>query len=222
MNLQANLGFLSPVKEALLTVSPLLLNLLYALVLLLIGLLIAKGLQWLALTVLGALQLNKGSKQIGFTELLNKGGVKKGPTELLGDLLYWLTIFVSVTAVANVLGLTPAKVLLGSLLAYLPAVLSAAYVLGVGIFVAVLLSTVVLVIANNIGLSNAGTLAKVAQYAIIVFAFLAALGQLGAFSAEWITTSITIVVGAVALAFALAFGLGAKDRAADLLEKFFG
>lgn len=218
MSIQVILG---PINEVLLTVGPLLLNLLYALILLFIGLLIAKGLQWLVLTVLGLLQLNKGSKQIGFTDFLTKGGVKKGPTELLGDLVYWLTIFVTVTAVAGVLGLISAKALLGGLLAYLPAVLSAAYVLGVGIFVALLLSAVVLVIANNIGLANADTLAKVVRYAIIIFAFLAALGQLG-ISADWIITSITVVVGAVGLAFAIAFGLGAKDKAADFLDKFFG
>ena len=221
MNLQINLGFLSPVKEVLLTISPLLLNLLSALVLLLVGLLIARGLQWLMLTIFEALQLDKGSKQIGFNELLTKGGLKKGPTELLGDLIYWLTIFVTVNAVASVLGLFSAKVLLGSLLAFLPAVLSAAYVLGVGIFVAILIAALVLIIANNIGLANAPTLAKIVQYAIVIFAFLAALGQLG-ISAEWIVSSIQLVVGAVALAFAIAFGLGAKDKAADLLDKLFG
>jgi len=212
---------LKPVKEILLTISPLLLNLLYALILLLIGLLIAKGLQWLLDTILTAAKLDKGCKQIGFTDLLTKGGLKKGPTELLGNLVYWLTIFVVVTSVVSILGLASAKALLGGLLAYLPAVFSAAYVLGVGIFVAVLLSTLVLVIVNNIGLSNANALAKVVQYAIIIFAFLAALGQLG-ISASWILNSIALVVGAVALTFALAFGLGAKDMAADLLEKFFG
>jgi len=211
---------LKPVKEILLTISPLLLNLLYALILLLIGLLIAKGLQWLLDTILTAAKLDKGCKQIGFTDLLTKGGLKKGPTELLGNLVYWLTIFVVVTSVVSILGLASAKALLGGLLAYLPAVFSAAYVLGVGIFVAVLLSTLVLVIVNNIGLSNANALAKVVQYAIIIFAFLAALGQLG-ISASWILNSIALVVGAVALTFALAFGLGAKDMAADLLERFF-
>lgn len=215
------LVILRPIRDILLTVGPLLLNLLYALILLFIGLLIAKGLQWLVLMVLGLLQLNKGSKQIGFTDFLTKGGIKKGPTELLGDLIYWLTIFVVVTAVGGILGLASAKVLLGGLLAYLPAVLSAAYVLGIGIFVALLISAVVIVIANNIGLANAGALAKVVQYAIIIFAFLAALGQLG-IPMDWLTTSVTVVVGAVGLAFAIAFGLGAKDKAADFLDKFFG
>ena len=221
MNLQVNLGFLSPIKEVLLTVSPLLLNLLYGLVLLLVGILIARGLQWLVITIFEALQLDKGSKQIGFNELLTKGGLKKGPTELLGDLIYWLSVFVTVTAVANLLGLAPVKELLGGLLAYLPAVLAAAYILGVGVFAAILIAAIVLIILNNIGLSNASTLAKIVQYAIVIFAFLTALGQLG-ISSNWIVSSIQLVIGAVALAFAIAFGLGAKDKAAELLDKLFG
>lgn len=214
------LVLLRPVNEVLLGIGPLLLNLLYALILLFIGLLVAKGLQWLVVTIFGALQLDKLSKNAAFTPFLTKGGVKKGPTDLLGDLVYWLVIFISVTAVANVLGLVSAKALLAGLLAYLPAVLSAAYVLGVGIFVAVLLSAVVSVIVNNIGLSNAGTLAKVVQYAIIIFAFLGALFQLG-ISPDWIGTSINLVVGGVILALALAFGLGAKDKAAEFIDKLF-
>ncbi|MBI5400389.1 hypothetical protein HZB07_07310 [Candidatus Saganbacteria bacterium] len=221
MNLQIDLGFLRPIKEVLLTVSPLLVNLLSALVLLLVGLLIARGLQWSVIKIFEALQLDKGSKRIGFSELLTKGGLKKGATELLGDLIYWLTIFVTVTTAANLLGLVSAKELLGSLLAYLPAVLSAVYILGIGVFVAIFIAAIVLVILNNIGLSNAGTLAKIVQYTIIIFAFLAALGQLGV-SAGWIISSMQLVVGAVALTFAIAFGLGAKDKAAELLDKLFG
>lgn len=243
------IGFKSIIIEVLATVSPLLLNLLYALVLLLIGFLIAVGLKWVAVTLLTAAQFEKGCKWIRFTDLLTKGGIKRSPTELVGDLFYWVIIFIAVSVIANLLGLTLAKVLLNNLLAYLPAVLSAAYILGIGIFVAVLLSNVILVIVNNIGLSNANTLAKIVQYAIIIFAFLAALGQLGILvgpvgpvlpiePAKSVTSvtpvtplipvgpaspigPVTVVVGAVGLALAIAFGLGAKDRAADFLNKFF-
>jgi len=215
------LTILRPVTDVLLTIGPLLFNLLYALVLLLIGLLIAKGLKWVVVTILAAVKLDQGCAKIGFTDILTKGGLQAGPTRLLGALVYWLTIFVAVTAVAGILGLISAKALLGGLLAYLPAVFSSAYVLGVGIFVALLLSAVVLVIVNNIGLANANILAKVVQYAIIVFASLAALGQLGV-STDWLITPITTVIAAIGLAAAIAFGLGAKDRAANFLDKFFG
>lgn len=221
MSLQIDLGFLRPLKEALLIVAPLLLNLLCALVLLLVGFLIARGLQRLAMNIFEAIQLDKGSKKIGFNELLTKGGLKKGPTELLGDLVYWLTMFVAVTATVIFLGLVAAKELLGGLLAYLPAVLSAAYILGAGVFIAIFIAAIILIILNNIGLSNANALAKIVQYTIILFALLAALGQLG-FDHNWLVSSISVIIGAVCLAFAIAFGLGAKDKAAELLDKFFG
>jgi hypothetical protein len=214
------LAILQPIKAAALTISPLLLNLLYGLVLLLIGLLIAKGLQWIVVKVLGLFKLDKGLKKIGFTNLLANGGIKSGPTLLLGDLIYWLTIFVTVTAVAKVLGLAPAGTLLAGLLAYLPAVLSAAYILGVGIFVAILVAGVVSVIVGNLGLSHAGSLAKIVQYAVVIFAFIAALGQLG-ISVSLMAGSISLIGGAIALAAAIAFGLGAKDLAGKFLDKFF-
>jgi len=217
MYLQA---ILAPFKEVVLTIGPLLLNLLYALILLLIGLLIARGLHWVVVTLFIAAQLDKGCKKIGFSDLLTEGGLKIGPTELLADLFYWLTVFVTVTVAANVLGLISAKILLAGLLAFLPLVLSAAYVLGVGIFLAVFISGVILLIANNIGLSNAVTLAKIVQYAILIFAALIALGHLG-ISGDWFTNSIIVIVAAIGLAFAIAFGLGAKERATDFLDGLF-
>lgn len=212
---------LAPVYHVLLSIAPQLLNLLGALILLIIGLLIAKGLQWIVVSIFVAGQLDKGCKKIGFTDLLTNGGIKSGVTELLGALVYWLTIFVTVTAVLNSLGLVIANVMLAKLLAYLPSVIGAAYVLGIGIFVAAFVASIVMVIANNIGLSNTAALAKITQYAVVIFAFLAAIGQLG-IDPNWIITSIQIVIGAIGLAFAIAFGLGAKDKATDLLDKMFG
>lgn len=212
---------LGPVQEVLRGVSPLILNLFIALILILGTFLIATGLHRLVFLFLSALNLDRGSKKSGFTGILSKGGIERGPAELAADLFYWLTLFTGVTAVANVLGLAPAKALLARLMAYLPSVFSAAYILGVGFFVAALVASIVHLIGGNAGLSGAAILAKIVKVAVILFAFLAALGQLG-ISGDWIIQSISLVVGAVGLAFAIAFGLGAKERAAAFLDEIFG
>jgi hypothetical protein len=196
------------------------LNLLYALILLLIGLLIAKGLQLVLVSILSAISLDKISKQIKLTDILANGGIKGGVTKLLGDLLYWLVVLAVVTGVANQLGLGIAGALLAWIVAYLPSVLSAAYVLGVGILAAVVISGIITLIAGNIGLASTGSLAKIAQYAVVLSAFIAALGQLGV-SLNFMSGSINLIGGAVALAAAIAFGLGAKDQAGDLIKKLF-
>jgi small-conductance mechanosensitive channel len=78
----------------------------------------------------------------------------------------------------------------------------------------------VVVIANNVGLSNSRTLAKIAQYGVNIFGFLKALEILG-ISAAIIVASFSVIVGAVGLAFAIAFGLGCKDIAADFVTGLF-
>jgi len=197
-----------------------LLNLLYALILLVIGLIIARLLQWVVAYVLKTVQLDKGCQQIKLTPLLQKGEIRKAPSDLLGDLVYWIVIFITIVSVPSVLGLRVAGKLVSGVLAYVPAVLAAALVLGIAMFIAVVLAGIVLVIANNAGLSNSKTLAKIVQYAVIIFGFVVALGQLG-IDAKLIVASFSVVVGGVALAFAIAFGLGCKDMAADFLSNLF-
>lgn len=214
------LTIVNPVIDVILGLVPLLLNLLYALILLLIGLLIAKGLQLLVVAILSAIALDKLAKQIKLADILTDGGLKGGLTKLLGDLVYWLAILAAVTGVADILGLSAAEALLAGVIAYLPSVLSAAYILGVGVLVAVVVSGVIVLIAGNIGLSNTAALAKIAQYAVVLFAFVAALGELGV-SLNLVAGTVSLLGAAVALAAAIAFGLGAKDMAGDLLKKLF-
>jgi uncharacterized Tic20 family protein len=217
MDLQTSLY---PIIDVVNSISPLLLNLLISLVLLLVSLLIAKGLQMLVVYILKAVMLDKGLAAIGFTPFLTKGEIKRSPTDLLGDLVYWLTVFVAVTSIAVAYGPANAKELLNMLLNYSVAVIAAVFIMGLSIFLAVVIAGLVTVIANNVGLSNSKTLARIAQYSINVFGFLKAIEILGISSAI-IVASFSVIVGAVGLAFAIAFGLGCKDIAADFITNLF-
>lgn len=217
MNLQTILGSISEVSQV---ISPLLTNLLMSLVLILVAILIAKGLQLLVVYVLRSVLLDKGLQAIGFTQMLTKGEIKKSPSDLLGELTYWLTVFILVTAIVLVLGPANAKELLSILLNYSVAVMAAVFTLGLSMFLAVVIAGLVVVIGNNVGLANTKTLAKIAQYGIIIFGFLKALEVFGISSAI-IVASFSVIVGAVGLAFAIAFGLGCKDIAADFVTGLF-
>ena len=69
-------------------ISPLVINLVLVLFLLLIGFLIARGIGNLLTFVLKIVQLDHGLKKVGFNALLEKGGVEKTGAELLGSLVY--------------------------------------------------------------------------------------------------------------------------------------
>jgi hypothetical protein len=217
MNLQA---VINPIIEVANMISPLLINLSISLVLLLVSILIAKGLQLIVVYILKAIMLDKGLSAVGFTPFLTKGEIKKSPSDLLGDLVYWISIFIAVTAIAVAYGPSNSKELLNMILNYSVSVMAAVFVLAISIFLSVVIAGLVVVIANNVGLSNAKTLAKIAQYGVNIFGFLKALEILG-ISAAIIVASFSVIVGAVGLAFAIAFGLGCKDIAADFVTGLF-
>ena len=217
MNLQAILSSISEVAQI---ISPLLVNLIISLILILVAVLVAKGLQLLVVYLLKAIMLDKGLQAIGFTPFLTKGEIKKSPSELLGDMVYWVSIFISVTGVVLVLGPANSKELLNVLLNYSVAVIAAVFILSLSILLSVVIAGLVTVVANNVGLSNTKTLAKIAQYGVTVFGFLKALEVFGISSAI-IVASFSVIVGAVGLAFAIAFGLGCKDIAGDFVSGLF-
>jgi len=217
MSLQAILNSVLDVAN---TISPLLINLTISLVLLLVAVLVAKGLQIVVVYVLKAILLDKGLSSVGFTPFLTKGEIKKAPSDLLGDLVYWICIFIAVTAIAMVYGPANSKDLLNMILAYSVSVIAAVFIMAISVFLSVVIAGIVTVIANNVGLSNTKTLAKIAQYGVNIFGFLKALEILGISSAI-IVASFSVIVGAVGLAFAIAFGLGCKDIAADFVTGLF-
>jgi hypothetical protein len=211
---------INSVSEVSAMISPLLTNLFISLILILGTLLVAKGLQIALAVILKAIMLDKGLQAIGFNQFLTKGEIKKTPSELLGDLVYWVTLFVLITAIVIVFGPSNSKELLNNLINYSVAVFAAVFIMALSIFLSGVISGLVIVIANNVGLSNAKTLAKIAQYAINTFGFLKALEVFGISSAI-IVASFSVIVGAVGLAFAIAFGLGCKDIAGDFVTNLF-
>ncbi|MDD4179031.1 MAG: hypothetical protein PHH14_03165 [Candidatus Margulisbacteria bacterium] len=189
------------------------------LLIILVGYLLARGLGWLITAVLKMIQFDKLLKQIGFSGLLEKGDVKKSASELVGNGLYWLIILATIYLAAVSLRL-PIEPALSRLFVYLGMIAIAAIVLGIGLFFASLFAGVVKLIALNFGIEGGKTLARVVYLLVVIFATLAALAQLGVKPSIFLT-KLDVLIGAPALAAAIAFGLGCKDMAADFLHNLF-
>ena len=157
---------------------PPIVNMIAALFILLIGLLVARGLGNLATMVLKAIQVDKGAEQVGFKKLLEKGGLKKSASELVGDFVYWVIVFLVVFGVAGALGL-PIGLALLRFFAYMGIVLLAALILGLGVFMAGVISGIVRIVMANLGIEASGIVSRAIYYVIIIFAFLGALAELG-------------------------------------------
>jgi small-conductance mechanosensitive channel len=200
-------------------ISPLVTNLLMALLLILVGCLVAKGLGMLTTLVFTTLQLDKGAEKVSLHKLLEKGEVKRSVSELLGDMVYWLTVFVVIAGIAGIFGLA-VEPMLSRVFTYMGAVLLAAILLGLGLFLATLISGIVRLVTVNLGLQGAKTASRLMYYIVIIFTFITVLAELG-INPEVFVPQIGVIIGAFGLAAAIAFGLGCKDMAADFLSNLF-
>ncbi|HVN66960.1 MAG TPA: hypothetical protein VMT55_01190 [Candidatus Sulfotelmatobacter sp.] len=212
-------AWLVSLQNAWLVGSPLVLKLLAALVIFFLGYLIAKGLGWLAATCLKAIMVDVAAKKIGLAAFIEKGDIKKSASDLVGELIYWIVIFVTIIGVAKVLGI-PVKAALVMIFGFIGKVFLVAVILGAGLFLASLTSAIVKVMAVNFGIDGAKTFARTIYYIVVIFALLAVLAELG-IKTELIASKLDVIIGAVGLAAAIAYGLGCKDMAADSLHNLF-
>ena len=196
-----------------------LLTLATTILLLLLGFIIAKFIGFVITQSLKLVQFDKWTKTVKLNALLEKGEVKKGLADLLGDVVYWLIIFITIIGAARLFGL-PVEPVVSKLFIYLGLALMVALVLGLGLFFASLIANLVKIIALNFGIEGAKSLARFTYYLVVLFAFLAVLSQLGLKPGS-ILGKLDIVLGTVGLAAAIAFGLGCKDMAADFLYGIF-
>ena len=184
--------------------------LLGALLILLIGWLIAKAIEGVVVKVLKTIALDKLADQIQFSSVLAKGGIKNKLSELIGVIIYWLVMLAVGMVGFNALQLTVAAELFQSIVVFLPNVIAAVFILIVGVFAAAFLATTVRTTASNAGIYQSQLLAQAVQAIVVIFAMVAALQQL---QIQFVGEVFLIILGGVSLGTALAFGLGCKDLA---------
>ena len=188
-----------------------------ALLILIIGWIVAKILRELSHKLLDAIRFETIAKKAGITDILDEGGIKVSASELISRLIYWLVMVVVLVMTINALGLTVASQLLERLTSYIPKVISALFVLVIGMFLANVISAIVRTTANNAKLPKPDLLSSLCRWAILVFTFMVFLDELG-IAMILVSVTFNIFFGAVCLALALSFGLGGKEVAQKYLH----
>ena len=193
-------------------------TILIVLILLFAGFIFAWIFEAIAKRILRAIKLEEVVASIGIKMLFEKAGLKTSFTRLLSGVVYWFVLIVFLSAMVNIAGLTQLSDFLNRLVAYLPNVIAAIAILVIGILVANLLHNIVRNASESANISASKFLASLTKWSIFVFALIAALVQLK-IAPDLLKILFTGVVVMIALAGGLAFGLGGKDTAREILEK---
>jgi len=194
-------------------------QLLAAIIVFVIGWLIASAIGKLISQILIRLKFNRLFEKADWREALEKAEIKVNPSEFIGGICKWILIIVVLLISVEVLGLTQFAVLLNKLVSWLPNLVIAIAIFIVAVTIADILDKVIRASVKKIGVKYVGIVGAIVRWAIYIFAALAILVQLGV-AAALINTLIVAFFGMIALALGLAFGLGGKDTAAKIIEDF--
>lgn len=217
--IQLTVTVLEPVKASLTKLGEYLPKLGGLLVILVIGALLAVGIASLIGWLLQIIKLEKGAKKINIPQILKKGSIGLSLSELITEIIFFLIIIVTLVTSLEYYGLST-NLFTGEILSYIPHVIAAVFILILGILLAIFISGIITLVGGNVKIAQAQTLGNIAKYAIIVVAGLIALKELG-LGVILTDKSKDIILGGLALGLALAFGLGAKDRAGKFLDNAF-
>jgi hypothetical protein len=193
-------------------------QLLAAMLLLFLGWLLANVVRTGVMKLLDVLHFDNLAEKTGIEAFLKQGHLDVSLSRLLAKLAYWIVIFVVVVTVANSLGLHMVAELFNKVVLYIPNLIVAILVLVFGVLVARFINRMVFAYLNNMGVQGALTISTLSEYAVIIFVVFVALEQL-AIGTQLLTVAFQIGFGAIGLAFALAFGLGGREWAANVIKK---
>lgn len=194
-------------------------NFLGALIVFLIGLIIAAGLAALISKIIGAIKLDKLLEKFDVGRFCQRAGWNLNSAKFLGEVIRWFFILVFLLAATDILKLQAISGFLKDVLLYLPNIIIAIVIILAAIIVGDFLAGLVKGAVRGANLYASKLLSSLTRWVILIFGFLTALIQLGV-GVAIINTVITGLIAMLAIAGGIAFGLGGKEYASHLIEEF--
>jgi flagellar biosynthesis protein FliQ len=211
---------LEPARVFLAQVADFLPRLGLALLVLIAGWLIGKMIRFAIARSLRAVNFHVVTDRSGIDGFLRDGGIGLDATDILALLVYWIVILTALLIGFNLLGLTYITDLIQRVLLFVPKVLVAALILAFGAYFAKFVGQSIGAYLRNIHMQDAELLGNLARYAILTFVVLIALDQVN-IGGDIIRQTFLIVLAGIVFALALAFGLGGREWASELLERWW-
>lgn len=192
--------------------------LLIAALILIAGYFVARQIEKWVDATLKRLDFNRMADAGGFREVVDRTGSQLDPVHAVGKLLFWLVMLIVILLASAALGLESINEMFGIMISFIPTLISAIVIVILGMVVGEFVRGLILASAGNV--EGVPTLAKVAKGSVVVIAIFMALQQLGV-GEEIVTAAFTLILGAVALAVGLAFGLGNTHLAGEITRRWY-
>lgn len=195
-----------------------------AIILLIVGLVVARALEFAIEKIISLVRLDSALRKVGLDRYLQRAGIGLNSGRFLGKIAYWIILIVFIVGIADILGLSTLSVFITSALGWVfTNLIASVLILLVAAFIAQFLRKLVNASVMGAKLHSAKFLGSATWWVVMIFGAVAALKQLGVDTGLIESTLMSFIVAAplaVGLAVGLAFGLGGKKQAEGILERF--
>lgn len=215
-----NKVLLSSFQEFFVTIMHTLPNIMGAIIILILGWLIARAMRYLIQKLFHTKSLISITHWINELPWTKQSEMTVDGASIIARFVYWIILLFFFIAASETLGWTAVSQTIGMLLSYLPTLLSAIIIAIVGLYIAQVVRKVILAALRSLEVGFARIISTIAFYIIVVFVILTAMDQAGVDTTA-ITSNVTLILGAVMFAFAIAFALAAKDILLNILSSFY-
>jgi hypothetical protein len=195
-------------------------RLLLALLVVAVGWLFAKALRFAVERALRAVNFNVLTERAGTDNFLRQAGMRGDTTTLFGIVAFWLAVLAALIIAFNGLGLTYITDLLGRVVVFTPKLLITMLIVVFGSYCARFVGNAVHAYCLDAHIPDADMLGRIVRYVIMTFVVMIALSQIE-IGGDIVQRTFLIILAGLMLALALAFGLGGRNWAAALLQRWW-
>ena len=190
------------------------------LIILIIGWLISGALAAGVAALLRAVRFNDLAQRSGLSGFVQNMGIRKDTAGVLADVVKWFVRLIVLVVAFDALGLPAVSSILQQFLLWIPNLVVAIVILVIAGLAANALGDLIRGATAQAGFSNPDLLATIARVAVWSFGIVVAVNQVGV-AQTLVNTLFMGVVGALALAAGLAFGLGGRDTAGEIVDGWY-
>ncbi|MBL7825645.1 MAG: mechanosensitive ion channel [Saprospiraceae bacterium] len=188
---------------------------------LLIGWIISRTIGKILSKVLATVGVDRLAEMFQDIDLIQRAGVMRAKvSDLLAKGVYYMLMLIFIIASTEVLGVAAITQLFIDLMNYLPSLLTAAVILLIGLFLADMIQGVVQTLCQSLGIPSAKLIASIVFYFVFITIAVSALAQ-AKINTDFISSNLTAIVAAVALAFAFGYGLASRDLISNYLASYY-
>lgn len=191
-----------------------------ALVVLLAGRLIASTIRKIIQRILSALQLDKFANQLNDIDLVQRSGMRIELSNLVGQIVYYVIMLGFIIMATDLLGIQVITDMVRSIIGYLPSLLSAFIMFLMGLFLADMVRNVLHTALRSMGMQSAGFISSGVFYFLFITVAVSALAQ-AKIETGFISSNLTVVIAAIAAAFAIGYGRASRDLVANYLAGYY-